>query len=117
MISSYNYHKFNVVTSQAVLMEPYDLLEVDHRPVKEEWRSVTTTSGALSVMTRGTVWMQTLLVCILVTVLKVDSFIAIMSIVVTITSIIFCRCNCSKNLCIRTRNWTYFAGSSSLYWK
>ena len=70
-------------------MEPYDLLEVGHHPVKEEWRSVTTTSGALSVMTHGTVWMQTLLVCILVTVLKVDSSTAIMSkIVVAITAIL-----------------------------
>ena len=52
-------------------MEPYDLLEVGHHPVKEEWRSVTTTSGALSVMTHGTVWMLTLPVCILVIALKV----------------------------------------------
>ena len=42
-------------------MELYDLLEVGHHPVKEEWRSVTTTSGALSVMTHGTVWMPVLL--------------------------------------------------------
>ena len=40
---------------QSVLMEPLDLLELDHHPLKEEWRSATTTSGALSVMTHGTV--------------------------------------------------------------
>ena len=38
-------------------MEPYDLLEVGHHPIKEEWRSVTTISGELSVTTHGTVWM------------------------------------------------------------
>ena len=27
------------------------------------------------------------------------------------------RCDCSKISCIWTRDWTYFAGSSSLYWK
>ena len=52
-------------------MEPYDLLEVGHHPVKEEWRSVTTTSGALSVMTHGAVWMPVLHVCILGTAMKV----------------------------------------------
>ena len=41
-------------------MEPFDLLAVGHHPVKEEWKSVTTTSGALSVMTHGTVWMPAL---------------------------------------------------------
>ena len=52
-------------------MEPYDLLEVGHHPVKEEWRSVTTTSGALSVMTHGAVWMLALLASILATAMKV----------------------------------------------
>ena len=52
-------------------MEPYDLLEVGHHPVKEEWRSVTTTSGALSVMIHGAVWMPALLASILVTAMKV----------------------------------------------
>ena len=53
-------------------MEPYDLLEVDHHPVKEEWRSVTTTSGALSVTMHGIVWMLMLLVWNLATALKVQ---------------------------------------------
>ena len=52
-------------------MEPLDLLELGHHPLKEEWRSVTTTSGALYVMILGTVWMLELLVCILATVMKV----------------------------------------------
>ena len=38
-----------------VKMEPLDLLELDHLLVKEEWRSVTTTSGALSVMIHGAI--------------------------------------------------------------
>ena len=52
-------------------MEPYDLLELGHHPVKEEWRSVTTTSGALSVMTRGTVWTLVLLASTLAIAMKV----------------------------------------------
>ena len=52
-------------------MEPYDLLEVGHHPVKEEWRSVTITSGALSVMTHGTVWMPVLPACTLAIAMKV----------------------------------------------
>ena len=52
-------------------MEPQGLLEVDHLHPKEEWRSVTTTSGALSVMTHGTVWMPVLLACTLATAMKV----------------------------------------------
>ena len=67
-----NYCFCDIIASQVVLMEPSDLLAVGHHPVKEEWRSVTTTSGALSVMTHGTVWMQTLLACILVMALKVE---------------------------------------------
>jgi hypothetical protein len=54
-------------------MEPYDLLEMGHHPVKEEWRSVTTTSGALSVMTHGTIWMLALLAYTLATAMKVIS--------------------------------------------
>ena len=54
-------------------MGPYDLLEVGHHPVKEEWRSVTTTSGALSVMTHGTIWMLVLLACTLAIATKVYS--------------------------------------------
>ena len=49
------------------------MLAVDHHPVKEEWRSVTTTSGALSVMTHGTVWMPAWLASILATAMKVSS--------------------------------------------
>ena len=52
-------------------MEPYDLLEVGHHPVKEEWRSVTIIGGALSVMTHGAVWMLALLASILATAMKV----------------------------------------------
>jgi hypothetical protein len=52
-------------------MEIQGLLEVDHHHPKEEWKSVTTTSGALSVMTHGIVWMPVLLVCNLAIALKV----------------------------------------------
>ena len=52
-------------------MEPLDLLELDHHPLKEEWRSVTTTSGALYVMILGTVWMPVLLASILAIAMKV----------------------------------------------
>jgi hypothetical protein len=54
-------------------METSDLLEVAHHPVKEEWRSVTTTSGALSVMTHGTIWMPVLLASKWATAMKVIS--------------------------------------------
>ena len=61
-------------------MEPQGLLEVDHLHPKEEWRSVTTTSGALSVTTHGIVWMLMLLVWNLATALKVQKIpITIMS--------------------------------------
>ena len=53
-------------------MEPYDLLELGHHPLKEEWRSVTTTSGALSAMIHGTVWMLALLASILAIAMKVS---------------------------------------------
>ena len=52
-------------------MELSDLLAVGHHPVKEEWRSVTTTSGALSVMTHGAIWMPVLLACTLAIAMKV----------------------------------------------
>ena len=53
-------------------MEPQGLLEVDHLHPKEEWRSVTTISGVLSVTTHGIVWMLMLLVWNLATALKVQ---------------------------------------------
>ena len=56
-------------------MELYDLLEVDHLHPKEEWRSVTTTSGALSVMTHGTVWMPVLLASKWAIAMKVKIFV------------------------------------------
>ena len=62
---------FKYAITQNANLEPYDLLEVGHHPVKEEWRSVTTTSGALSVMTHGTVWMPVLLACTLATAMMV----------------------------------------------
>ena len=52
-------------------MEPQGLLEPGQLHPKEEWRSVTTTSGALSVMTHGIVWMPELLVYSLAAVQKV----------------------------------------------
>ena len=59
------------------------MLAVDHHPVKEEWRSVTTTSGALSVMIHGTVWMPVWLASILATAMKVSSTSLYMSITVS----------------------------------
>ena len=55
-------------------MEPLDLLVLDHRPLKDEWRYATITSGVPSVMTHGTIWMLVLLVSILATAMKVNNY-------------------------------------------
>ena len=52
-------------------MEPQGLLELGQLHPKEEWRSVVTTDGALSVMTHGIVWMPELFAFSLATVQKV----------------------------------------------
>ncbi len=99
-------------------METQGLLEVDHHHPKEEWKSVTTTSGALSVMTHGIVWMPVLLVCNLAIALKVHRKLYYHIVMIINNNIIIMkRCNCSKISCVRTRNWTYSTRSSSLYWK
>ena len=50
------------------------MLELGQLRLKEEWRSVITTSGALSVMTHGIVWMPELLAFSLATVQKVRTY-------------------------------------------
>ena len=55
-------------------MELFDLLELAHLPLKDEWRFAIAINGALSVMTHGTVWMLVLLVFNLAIVTKVINY-------------------------------------------
>ena len=54
-------------------MELLDLLAPGHLPLKDGWRFAITINGALSVMTRGTMWMLVLLVFILDIAMKVNT--------------------------------------------
>ena len=54
------------------------MLELGHLQLKVEWRSVTTTSGALSVMTLGAMWMLVLLAFSWATAMKVVLLIMIL---------------------------------------
>ena len=95
-------------------MEPYDLLEVGHHPVKEEWRSVTTTSGALSVMIHGTVWMPVLLASKWAIAMKVIFFV---NLLFQRYQIYYYRSHWTARCNIWSGNWTHTAKPGPVCWK